>query len=152
MVAVSLLVLLIVTITIKSKIRSRVKKACEDGGGTWDKKNKACKAPVVVVDNSGGGSGSTDPADYSQFNPDYLSKEIFQNIEGINGFFYEETAEKILQLTDKDLRILYNYYNKNYAKEYPTLTKLFASEWDGYWFSISPYDRVVNRLKAIGLN
>ena len=154
---VGVIVLLVITLSIKSKVRAKISKACSDGGGVWDKKNKVCvelPPPPVPVSNppTGGGSGSGNQNSDYGFNPDYLAKEIFTNIEGINGWFYFPTAEKILALNDVDLRKLYDHYNRNYAKEFPTLTQLFSAEWDGTWFSTSPYDRVVNRLTALGLS
>lgn len=84
------------------------------------------------------------------WNPDSLAKEIFQNLEGYNFKVYPETAQKILDLqTDDQVKLLYNHYNTNYAKDKPTLTKLIDSEWPD---SGGIYKKAVARLKGLGLN
>jgi hypothetical protein len=85
-----------------------------------------------------------------KWSPDPLAREIFENIEGYNMSFYPDTAQKILDLqTDDQVILLYNHYNKTYASEHPTLTKLFDKEWDTVY---GDYKKVVSRLKGLGLN
>lgn len=84
------------------------------------------------------------------WDPDPLAKEIFTNLEGWNLKVYPETAQKILDLqTDDQVRLLYNHYNKNYAKDYPTLTQLIDNEWPDVR---GIYKKAVARLKGLGLN
>jgi len=154
LVGMGLLVLSVVVTIIGAIQKKNQKERCAETGGAWDKKAKICVPPKTESTSSTSSGTSSPPSTTSptpSWNPHPLSVEIKKNIEGINGFFYEETAEKILSLPDSKLKTLYNHYNAHHAKEYPTLTKLFAAEWDGYWFSLSPYDRVVNRFKSLGL-
>jgi|SRR5690554_212845 len=85
-----------------------------------------------------------------QWDPDPLAREIFENLEGWNFNVYPETAKQIVDLqTDDQVIMLYNHYNKNYAKDQPTLTKLIDKEWPdmgGY------YKKAVARLRGLGLN
>jgi hypothetical protein len=83
------------------------------------------------------------------WDPDPLAKECFENFEGYNLYVYPETAEKLLKLNKDQLKLLYNHYNTYYAQEYPTLTKLIASEWTDWSGS---YDKAVAKLKSAGLN
>ena len=84
------------------------------------------------------------------WNPDPLAKEIYENLEGWNLRVYPETAQKILDLqTDDQVRLLYNHYNKNYAKDKPTLTQLIDSEFPD---RKGIYKKAVARLKGLGLN
>ena len=84
-----------------------------------------------------------------QFNPDPLSKEIFENFEGLNLFTYPETTDKITRLPDEQIKALYNHYNAYYAQDYPTLTALIENEWTDFTGS---YAKAVSRLKSLGLN
>lgn len=85
-----------------------------------------------------------------QWDPDPLAAEISENIEGYNLQTYPETAQKILDLqTDDQVKLLYNHYNSRYAKDYPTLTKLFENEWTDWG---GTYGKVVSRLKGLNLN
>lgn len=84
-----------------------------------------------------------------QWNPDPLSKEIFENLEGWNAFTYPETTDKIRALQDEQIKALYNHYNNYYAKDQKTLTRLIngeAPDWEG------SYAKTVARLKSLGLN
>jgi hypothetical protein len=83
------------------------------------------------------------------WDPDPLSKEIFENIEGYNWNTYPETTDKITKLNNDQLKLLYNHYNTYYAQEFPTLTKLIDAEWSDYNGS---YTRAVAKLKSAGLN
>lgn len=84
------------------------------------------------------------------WNPDPLAKEIYKNFEGWNLKVYPETAQKILDLqTDDQVKLLYNHYNKNYAKDYPSLTQLIDNEWPDVR---GVYKQAVARLKGLGLN
>ena len=83
------------------------------------------------------------------WDPDPLSKEIFENIEGYNWNTYPQTTDKIIKLNKDQLKLLYNHYNEYYAQEFPTLTKLIDSEWSDYEGS---YTRAVAKLKSAGLN
>lgn len=83
------------------------------------------------------------------WDPDPLSKEIYENIEGYNFVTYDDTAEKLLKLNKDQLKLLYNHYNTYYAEDYPTLTKLFDNEWDSYR---GMYAKAVAKLKSAGLN
>lgn len=86
------------------------------------------------------------------WDPDPLAREIHDNLEGYNFYTYRETSDKILSLqTDDQVKLLYNHYNKNYAKDYPTLTQLFENEWEYAWDDAN-YSAVVNRLKALNLH
>lgn len=97
---------------------------------------------IPVVYQSGGQS--------IKWDPDPLSKEIFQNIEGYNYFWtYPETADKITKLNSEQTKLLYNHYNQYYAAEYPTLTQLLDAEWDDWYGS---YNAAVAHLKSYGLN
>ncbi len=83
------------------------------------------------------------------WNPDPLAREISENFEGYNFRTYPDTAQKILDLqTDDQVKLLYNHYNTTYAKDYPTLTKLFINEFSD-WGGV--YAKVVTRLKGLGL-
>lgn len=142
------LVLTVVGLLIRHKIKKTQKltSECAKRKGTWDKKQKKCIMPAPNS-QSGGSSQNTG----IQWTPNVLASEISRKIEGYNAFFYYDVAERILALTDAQLRVLYAYYNKNYAVDYPTITQLFANEWDDFYFSKSPYDMVVDRFKSLGL-
>ena len=153
-----LLGLLIVTV-VALIIRHKIKKnkylvaECEKLNGTWNKKEKKCitkssSGNSVNGDESGNENGTSVPT----WNPSSLATEIAKNLEGYNFMVYPETADKILALNDQQLRILYDYYNKNNAVDYPSLTQLFENEWDDTLWGYSKYDMVVDRLKNIGLN
>jgi len=93
--------------------------------------------------------GQNSKGEAVKWNPDPLAAEIFKNFEGWNMAFYPETAKKIVDLqTDDQVILLYNHYNKFYADEYPTLTKLLDNEWDDVYGS---YADAVARLKGLGL-
>lgn len=81
---------------------------------------------------------------------DPLAKELFTNFEGYNFNGYPETTDKVIQLNNDQLKLLYNHYNTYYANEYPTLTKLLDNEWPG--IGNDSYSRAVAKLKGIGLN
>jgi hypothetical protein len=83
------------------------------------------------------------------WNPDPLSKEIYENFEGYNLNTYPETTDKIIRLQDEQLKALYNHYNQYYAEDEPTLTKLIDNEWSDWTGS---YAKAVARLKSLGLN
>jgi hypothetical protein len=82
------------------------------------------------------------------WDPDPLSKEIFENIEGYNLNTYPETTDKIRKLNTDQLKLLYNHYNEYYAQEYPTLTKLLDAEWSDWSGS---YNKAVIKLRGAGL-
>lgn len=82
------------------------------------------------------------------WNPRPLAEEIYENLEGYNLYVYPETSEKILKLNDDQIIYLYNVYNQDFAEEYDTLTQLFENEWNQ---SLGKYDKVVARLKSLGL-
>ena len=115
--------------SIVKNLRSNVKKAPVDYG------------QIPEVFTSGGKPVLWDP--------DPLAKEIFENLEGYNLNTYPETTDKILKLNKEQLKLLYNYYNTYYAQEYPTLTKLLASEWTDWSGS---YTKAVAKLRSAGLN
>ena len=150
---IGVLVLVVVGFAMKSKIQKRLKEACTAGGGTWNKKTKKCIAPMVIVTDTG--TTTTTPSTPTgqpstvQWNPNILAGEISRNLEGWNLATYPETAEKVLKLTDDQIKLLYVHYNKNFAKDYPTMTQLFENEWDDWG---GKYNLVVDRLRAIGLN
>lgn len=132
----SLLVIgsVIVTTALVLTIRKIVKNA------------KAAKADKTKKPTTTGGTNGQQVDTAENYNPDPLAREIKKNIEGYNLKTYPETAQKILLLTDAELKKLYTHYNKNYAKEYPTLTQLFDNEWtdwNGY------YGKVAARLKSL---
>ena len=84
------------------------------------------------------------------WDPAPLAMEISQKLEGYNFNTYPATVQKILDLqTDDQVKLLYNHYNKNYAKDYPTLTQLIDNEWPD-WGGV--YKAAVARLKALGLH
>ena len=85
------------------------------------------------------------------WNPDPLAKEIYENLEGYNLSVYPETTDKILRLSDEQLKALYNHYNQYYAKDEPTLTQLIDGEW---YVAVGrdSYQLAVSRLKSLGLN
>jgi hypothetical protein len=83
------------------------------------------------------------------WNPDPLSKEIFENFEGWNLYTYPETTEKLQSLNNDQLALLYNHYNAYYAKDYPTLTQLLKNEWTDWGGS---YNKAVAKLVGMGLN
>jgi acetylornithine/succinyldiaminopimelate/putrescine aminotransferase len=114
--------------SIVKNLRSNVKKAPVDYG------------QIPQVFTSGGKPVLWDP--------DPLAKEIFENLEGYNLNTYPETTNKILKLNKEQLKLLYNYYNTYYAQEYPTLTKLLASEWTDWSGS---YSKAVAKLRGAGL-
>ena len=152
-IAVGLLVTFVVIRLITKKNR-KLKKACEDRNGTWNKDTKKCNFSGQTGTQTGtqtGGSGNNEFFnDVPAWSPHTLAVEISKNIEGWNLLYvYPETAEKILELSDDRLKILYDYYNKNYAKDYPTLTQLFENESDDW---AGKYDLVVARLKGLNLN
>lgn len=81
---------------------------------------------------------------------DPLAREISDKLEGWNFNTHPATVQKILDLqTDDQVKLLYNHYNKNYAKDYPTLTQLIENEWPDWG---GTYKAAVARLKALGLN
>lgn len=83
------------------------------------------------------------------WNPDPLAQELSDKLEGVNLNVYPETVQKILDLqTDDQVKLLYNHYNKKYAKDEPTLTQLIAKEWPD-WSGV--YKAAVSRLKSLGL-
>jgi hypothetical protein len=83
------------------------------------------------------------------WNPDPLSKEIYENLDGGWNFnTYPETTDKITKLNDEQVKLLYNHYNAYYAEDYPTLTQLIENEWEDWDGS---YARAVTRLKGLGL-
>lgn len=114
--------------SIVKNIRSNVKKAPVDYG------------QIPQVYTSGGKPVLWDP--------DPLSKEIFENIEGYNLNTYPETTDKILKLNNDQLKLLYNHYNAYYAQEYPTLTKLISAEWSDWSGS---YNKAAAKLRGAGL-
>ncbi len=83
-----------------------------------------------------------------QWNPDILSKEIYENFEGWNLYTYPETTDKILQLNDEQIKKLYNHYNQYYAEDEPTLTQLLYGEWGSGTY----YSDAIAKLKSLGLN
>ena len=143
----SVLTLAIVILILKIKKNKKQENNCSIAGGSWDKQNKICKietptTPVIITP-------TYSSTNYPVWKPNVLAGEISRNLEGVNFSTYGETAQKVIALTDKQLRLLYTYYNTNLAKDYPTMTQLFENEWDdwnGY------YNMVVDRLRAIGLN
>jgi hypothetical protein len=114
--------------SIIKNIRSNVKKAPVDYG------------QIPEVYTSGGKPVLWDP--------DPLSKEIFENLEGYNLNTYPETTDKIRRLNDDQLKLLYNHYNAYYAQEYPTLTKLINAEWSDWSGS---YAKAAAKLRGAGL-
>lgn len=152
---VGLLIVTVVTLIIRHKIKKNQKLVaeCEKLKGTWDKKEKKCVTKSSSNNGgSGSGSGNENGTSVPTWNPSSLATEIAKNLEGYNFMVYPETADKILALNDQQLRILYDYYNKNNAVDYPSLTQLFENEWDDTLWGKSKYDMVVDRLKNIGLN
>jgi len=76
------------------------------------------------------------------WHPNKIAYEIKQNLEGYNMLYHPSTALKVLRLNENRLKRLYAYYNKYYAKDYKTLTKLFANEWQdpaGYYAAVVKY-------------
>jgi hypothetical protein len=114
--------------SIIKNIRSNVKKAPVDYG------------QIPEVYTSGGKPVLWDP--------DPLSKEIFENLEGYNLNTYPETTNKIISLNTDQLKLLYNHYNSYYAQEYPTLTKLINAEWSDWSGS---YAKAAAKLRGAGL-
>ena len=156
---VSFVVMIVVFLVIRKKIKDNkyLSSECKKRNGTWDKKEKVCNIPPPVESSpTTSTEGSYDPTGNTgtgiQWSPNTLAGEIFRNIEGVNWYYYYDTAEKILALTDAQLRVLYKYYNENLAVEFPTITQLFASEWDDFITSKSPYDMVADRFRSLGLN
>jgi hypothetical protein len=112
-----------------------------------------------------GGNVQKAPVDYGQipyvydsagqpvrWDPDPLSKEIFEHFEDWNAWTYPETTDKITELQPEQLKLLYNHYNQYYAKEFPTLTKLIDAEWGQTPTAYRSYKRAVARLRQFGLN
>jgi len=148
--------MVIVMISKRNK-NKKLQAECEKRQGKWDKKTKKCEFSTNVgqSDQTVSGEGSYDPTGSTgtgiQWSPNALASEIANKIEGYNAFFYYDVADKILALTDAQLRVLYKYYNEKHATDYPTITQLFANEWDDFYFSKSPYDMVADRFRALGL-
>jgi len=93
--------------------------------------------------------GTSSTGQVIQWNPETLAKELSVNLEGSNLLVYPETVQKILDLqTDDQVKLLYNYYNKNLATDYPTLTQLIDNEWAD---TGGVYASAVARLKSLGL-
>jgi hypothetical protein len=146
----TILTVIISMLIAKSKKKKFLMTECRKRGGVWSKEESACVIPPVTPpDNNGGndGSGSTDLT----WSPNVLASEIATNLEGLNFMVHPEIGEKVLALNDAQLTNLYSYYNKTHAVDYPTLTLLFANEWDNEYFGKSKYDMVVDRLRGLGL-
>ncbi len=92
---------------------------------------------------------TTSTGQTAQWNPDPLSKEFYENLDGgWNLYVYPETTDKLNKLNDEQIKALYNHYNAYYAEDEPTLTKLIEGEW-----SPGPsYRQAVARLKSLGLH
>lgn len=153
----ALIIVVIIVIIANSKKNKRLETECEKRNGTWDKKTKKCNFSQTGDNSQPNGSTNTNGSQTNQnsgntgtqWSPNQLASTIYNKIEGWNWLVYPEVSQQILALTDAQLRILYHYYNDNYAEEYPTLTQLFANEWNQ---SSGDYDDVVLRLKGLNLN
>jgi hypothetical protein len=159
-IGVSAIVLVVVIMMVNKNKRQQEKVAeqsCKQRGGTWA--NGKCTMPAPTPAPAPAPAPEPTPApapDTGYGEPDLyikkLAKEIYDNLEsgwfGWNLNTYPETAEKILALNDAQISQLYTYYNKNHAKDYPTLTQLFDNEWDDW---DGKYDLVVDRLQGLGL-
>lgn len=157
---IGVVILGIVAIIISAKIKKNKKMIaeCKKRKGTWDKKQKKCivkPKPSPSDDSQTSTEGSYDPSGQSgtgiQWTPNTIASEVATAYEGYNFWLSYRVANKVLALTDDQLRVLYKYYNKRHAKDYPTITKLFENEWDDYYFSKSPFDKVADRFKGLGL-
>jgi hypothetical protein len=155
-IAVIVLVVVIVVLSNKSK-NEKLKAECEKRKGKWNDKDKKCEFPDPT--ETGGetvaGEGSYDPTGSTgtgiQWSPNALAGEIKSEIEGYNWYCKYSTSEKILELTDPQLKALYSYYNANEAEEFPTLTQLFDNEYSAHCAYDPKYKDVVKRLKGLGL-
>jgi len=141
--------IIIAVLVSKAKKKQRLIAECKKRNGSWDDKSKKCIVTPASNNNSGSENGGSTQAPV--WNPNTLASEISRNLEGYNFVVYPETADKVLALTDAQLRILYKYYNENYAVDYPTITQLFHNEWDDSLWGKSKYDMVVDRFRGLGL-
>ena len=155
----SIVVLSIVTAVLiaKKNKNEKLKSACTTRNGTWDDKKKECTFPEPTPDNNGSSTDdSFDPSGETgtgiQWSPNVIASEIATKIEGMNLMVYPDLGAQILALTDAQLKVLYAYYNSTHAVDYPTITQLFANEWDNTYWGKSNYDMVVDRFRSLGLS
>ena len=95
---------------------------------------------IPQVKNPDGSTGS--------WSPKGLADEIYSRLKGITttGITKMLTLNKIMALTDDQCTALYNYFNKTYGQG-ETLTQWIKGEW-----FMSAKDKIVERLKSLGLN
>lgn len=115
---------------------------------------------VHRIPDPGGGATAT-PYQYEEgyygdilegtdYNPDPLSREIADALEGFTFFAHPDVTEGIVELEPAELLSLYNHYNAHYASSYPTLTQLLVAR-DTYP-NAGIYTPATYYLQSLGLN
>lgn len=117
----------------------------------------ALNKTVQYIGNAitGGGVDPPDPVEVDEtnippkWNANSLAILLHNNLAGMNLFVYPELVEKVDELNNDQIKLLYNTYTNKYNS---SLTSLIRGEWSWDTFGVETiYGKVVKRMENLGL-